>query len=171
MSGRVDDPLVCFLAERWPGVAGDLQVLIPSRTTPALPLAWVVAMPQAVRSPMKKTFQLHIEGKNSDRVLDAVKHEIRKYIKRERGRPVPAGADFWDFDCKFGRSAETAEVAHLAALIGLIDGVAREGGAQFYVEILAKGGHRQARSGQAGEEGGGGAISDGNDGEGGGDGD
>ena len=35
---------------------------------------------------MKKTFQLNIEGKNRDRVLDAVKHEIRKYIKRERGR-------------------------------------------------------------------------------------
>ena len=99
---------------------------------------------------MKKTFQLHIEGKNRDRVLDAVKHEIRKYIKRERGRPVPAGADFWDFDCKFGRTEETAEVAHLAALIGLIDGVAREGGAQFYVEILAKPGKRTPRpAGQA----------------------
>lgn len=110
-----------------------------------MPLPGVVPMRQAVRSPMRKTFQLHIEGKNNDRVLDAVKHEIRKYIKRERGRPVPAGADFWDFDCKFGRTAETAEVAHLSALIGLVDTVAREGGAQFYLEILAKGGHRQAR--------------------------
>ncbi|WP_287879161.1 DUF6172 family protein [Acidovorax sp.] len=111
---------------------------------------------------MKKTFQLHIEGKNSDRVLDAIKHEIRKYIKRERGRPVPAGADFWDFDCKFGSTAESAAVAHLSALIGLIDGVVREGGTQFYVEILAKGGHRQARPAPAGEEGEGGATSDGN---------
>ena len=125
-------------------------------------MARVVPLRQAVRSPMKKTFQLHIEGKNSDRVLDAVKHEIRKYIKRERGRPVPAGADFWDFDCRFGSTEATAEVAHLAALIGLIDGVAREGGAQFYVEILAKGGHRQARPGHATDEGEGGAISDDN---------
>ena len=109
---------------------------------------------------MKKTFQLHIEGKNRDRVLEAIKHEIRKYIKRERGRPVPAGADFWDFDCKFGSTEETAEVAHLAALIGLIDGVAREGGAQFYVEILAKGGHRQARPAQVTEEGEGGDTID-----------
>jgi hypothetical protein len=31
---------------------------------------------------MKKTFKLNIEGKNRDRVLDAVKHEIRKYVKR-----------------------------------------------------------------------------------------
>ena len=35
---------------------------------------------------MRKTFQLQVEGKNPDRVLDAVKHEIRKYIKRERRR-------------------------------------------------------------------------------------
>jgi hypothetical protein len=45
---------------------------------------------------MKKTYPLTAEGKHPDRVLEAVKHDIRKYFKRERGRPVPAGADFWD---------------------------------------------------------------------------
>ena len=49
---------------------------------------------------MKKTYPLTAEGKHPDRVLEAVKHDIRKYFKRERSRPVPAGADFWDFDCK-----------------------------------------------------------------------
>jgi hypothetical protein len=98
---------------------------------------------------MKKTFQLNIEGKNRDRVLEAVKHEIRKYIKRERRRDVPAGADYWDFDCKFGLTADAAEVVHLASLTGLIDGVAREGGAQFYIEILAKPGHRKPRPADA----------------------
>jgi hypothetical protein len=29
---------------------------------------------------MKKNFPLQIEGKNPDRVLEAVKHEIRKYF-------------------------------------------------------------------------------------------
>ena len=67
---------------------------------------------------MRKTFQLHVEGKNRDRVLDAVKHEIRKYIKRERRRDLPEGADFWDFDCQFGRTTEDAAVAHLSALTG-----------------------------------------------------
>lgn len=99
---------------------------------------------------MRKTFQLHVEGKNRDRVLDAVKHEIRKYIKRERRRDLPEGADFWDFDCRFGRTKEDAAVAHLSALTGLINGVAAEGGAQFYVEILAKPGKRTPRpAGQA----------------------
>lgn len=100
---------------------------------------------------MKKTFQLSIEGKNRDRVVEAVKHEIRKYIKRERRRDVPAGADYWDFDCKFGLTPDAAEVVHLASLTGLIDGVAREGGNQFYVEILAKPGHRKERPAEVGD--------------------
>ncbi|VTU19417.1 MULTISPECIES: DUF6172 family protein [unclassified Variovorax] len=94
---------------------------------------------------MRKTFQLRPEGKNPDRVLDAVKHEIRKYLKRERAHALPEGADFWDFDCRFGLSAETAEAVHLSALIGRVDGVAKEGGAQAYVEILARPGQRTAR--------------------------
>ena len=94
---------------------------------------------------MRKTFQLHVEGKNRDRVLDAVKHEIRKYIKRERRRDLPEGADFWDFDCQFGRTKEVAETAHLSALTGLINEVAAEGGPQFYVEIIAKPGKRAPR--------------------------
>ena len=94
---------------------------------------------------MKKTFQLRPEGKHPDRVLEAIKHEIRKYIKRERRRELPAGVDFLDFDCKFGTSVETAEVVHLAALTGLMDGVAKETGPQFYVEIIGKPGHRVAK--------------------------
>ena len=94
---------------------------------------------------MRKTFPLTIEGKNRDRVLDAVKHVIRKYIKRERRRVVPEGTDYWDFDCRFGVTQEATEVVHLSALIGQIDVVAREGGNQVYVEILAKPGHRKAR--------------------------
>jgi len=101
--------------------------------------------PAKLTSPMKKTFQLNIEGKHRDRVLDAVKHEIRKYVKRERRRDLPEGVDFLDFDCRFGATPDTAAAAHLTALNGLIDTLAKDGGDQFYVEILAKPGHRQAR--------------------------
>lgn len=94
---------------------------------------------------MRKTFQLHVEGKNPDRVLESVKHDIRKYIKRERRRDIPADADFWDFDCQFGATKEAAVVVHLSALTGLINGIVAEGGKQFYVEILAKPGKRTAR--------------------------
>lgn len=94
---------------------------------------------------MKKTFKLNVEGKNRDRVLEAVKHEIRKYVKRQRRVPLPAGVDFWDFDCRFGTSEEKATVVHFATITGLIDAVAREGGDAFYLELLAKDGHRSAR--------------------------
>jgi hypothetical protein len=94
---------------------------------------------------MKKTFKLNIEGRNRDRVLDAVKHEVRKYVQRERRRALPPGVDFLDFDCRFGLSEVTAAAAHLAALTGLIDEAAKGGADQLYVEILAKAGHRRTR--------------------------
>ncbi|WP_019652401.1 DUF6172 family protein [Variovorax atrisoli] len=94
---------------------------------------------------MRKTFQLQVEGKHPDRLLEAIKHEIRKYIKRERRRELPEGVDYWDFDCRFGTSQESAEVIHLSAITGLIDGVVKEGGKQFYIEILAKPAQRKAR--------------------------
>ncbi len=94
---------------------------------------------------MRKTYQLNIEGKNRDRLVEASKHNIRKYVKRERGRALPAGVDFWDFDCKFGTSEATATVVHFATVMGLIDTLAKEDGGQFYVEIVTKHGHRTAR--------------------------
>lgn len=100
---------------------------------------------------MKKTFKLQTEGKHRDRVLEAVKHEVRKYVKRERRRALPIGVDFWDFDCKFGVTEATAEVVHLGALTGLMDGVALTSGEQFYVEILAKHGHHKPRPAGEGE--------------------
>ena len=95
---------------------------------------------------MKKTFQLTTEGKNRDRVLEATKHEIRQYVKRERRKALPEGVDFWDFDCKFGTSADNAQGVHFATLTALIDAVAKEGGDAFYLELLAKPGHRTARA-------------------------
>jgi polyphosphate kinase 2 (PPK2 family) len=91
---------------------------------------------------MKKNFPLRAEGKHPDRVLEAVKHEIRKYFKRERSRPVPAGADFWDFDCKVGTSADTAEVVRVGAVIEAVDAAAKSGATAVYVEILSKHGVR-----------------------------
>ena len=95
---------------------------------------------------MKKTFKLDIEGKNRDRVLEATKHEIRKYVKRQRRVPLPEGVDYWDFDCKFGSDETNAVVVHFATITELIDALAKEGGAAFYLELLAKPGHRAARA-------------------------
>ena len=94
---------------------------------------------------MKKNFPLQIEGKNPDRVLEAVKHEIRKYFKRERNRAVPKDVDFWDFDCKVGTTAESAVVVKVSAVVESLDTLAKEGAASVYVEILRKHGIRVIR--------------------------
>jgi hypothetical protein len=91
---------------------------------------------------MKKVYSLQTEGKNPDRLLDATKHDIRKYIKRCRSTPLPAGVDFWDFDCKLGADKDTALAVHLAEITALLDTAAKESQASVYVEILPKNGHR-----------------------------
>ena len=93
---------------------------------------------------MKKTFPLSVEGKHPERLLEATKHEIRKYVKRERRRALPEGADFWDFDCKFGPAQDSAAVVHIAEITALIDAAAKAQADQFFIAILAKPGHRAA---------------------------
>ena len=86
---------------------------------------------------MKKNFNLTATNKTPERQVDSVKHEIKKYISREQKKAVPAGTDFWDFDCKFGVAEENAEVVHLSTLIAHIDDISKNAGSQLYVEIIA----------------------------------
>ncbi len=91
---------------------------------------------------MRKTYKLNIEGKNRDRLLEASKHDIRKYIKRERGKELPAGADFWDFDSKSGVDEASAVTVPFAELIRSVDALVAAGNDQFFVEVLRKPGKR-----------------------------
>jgi hypothetical protein len=92
---------------------------------------------------MKKTFQLHTPGKDDQRVFEAIKNDVRKYVKRERRKALPAGVDFWDFDCRVGPDAAAAVAKHPAEVDSAIGAVAStEGATAVYVEILAKPGHR-----------------------------
>ena len=65
-----------------------------------------------------------------------------KYLKRERRKDLQTGVDFWDFNCKFGPSAEDATVVHVAEIGKFIDAAEEEKLESFYVEILAVPGHR-----------------------------
>ena len=94
---------------------------------------------------MKKTFPLTRPGRHPDRVRDALKHEIRQYLKRERRKPLADGVDFLDFDCRFGRTADDAQTTDLQQLIRQIDAAATSGASQVYVELLAKPGVRPPR--------------------------
>lgn len=94
---------------------------------------------------MKKTFPLTQPKLHPDRVLDALKHEIRKYLKRERGKPLSEGVEFLDFDCRFGLTEDNAETLPLPDLMTQIDAAATSGATHVYVELLSKPGQRPPR--------------------------
>ncbi|MFU8779553.1 MAG: DUF6172 family protein [Kiritimatiellia bacterium] len=94
---------------------------------------------------MRKTFTLTHPKIKVPRLFEGVKNEIRKYMKRERRKELPPGVDFWDFDCKFGPTEETAQRVHPAELDKCIDGAEKQQMTSFYVEVLAKPGHRQKK--------------------------
>lgn len=91
---------------------------------------------------MKKDFKLTDPRKAPARQVDAVKHEINKYIARERRKTPSEGAQFWDLDCKIGKDKESASVIHVSEINKSIDKLVSENAEQFYMEILAKPGYR-----------------------------
>jgi Family of unknown function (DUF6172) len=91
---------------------------------------------------MKKSFKLKIADKNDERVVESVKHEIRQYIKREKRKPLSEGVDFWEFDCRFGKTAAGSESINFSDITAYIDTASKNGDEEFYIEILAKAGHK-----------------------------
>jgi hypothetical protein len=87
---------------------------------------------------MKKTFKLEHPKIKVPRVVDSVKHDIRKFLKKERKNPLPSGAKYWGFDCKFGQSEETAVEINLSSLMKGIDDLVENAIMTIYVEITAK---------------------------------
>ena len=95
---------------------------------------------------MKKSFKLTDPKKAPARQVDYVKHEISKYIARERRKTLKEGVDFWDFDCKIGTDSDDAANIHVAEINKSIDKIVAQGSEQFYIEVLVKPGHRSKKS-------------------------
>ncbi|NMM40854.1 DUF6172 family protein [Pseudoalteromonas arctica] len=95
---------------------------------------------------MKKTFTLNHEKIKYPRMVDAAKHEVKKYLKRERNKTLPIDADYWAFDCKFGNTAEDAQVVHVAEISNSISEIEKQGLESFYVEIIARAAQRQVQN-------------------------
>ncbi|MBF0432544.1 MAG: hypothetical protein HQK83_14765 [Fibrobacteria bacterium] len=91
---------------------------------------------------MKKTFELTHPKIKTPRLVDRIKFDVKKYFKRERKKALPEGVDFWDFDCRFGQNAEEAKPVATADVFSSIDIAEKKGYESFYLEILAKPGHR-----------------------------
>ena len=94
---------------------------------------------------MKKTFNLTHPKIKVPRVIEAIKYEVKKYIKRERKKALPEGVDFWDFDCRFGDDEATSEVIHVSAINKYISKAESKQLKSFYLEILATPGQRSKK--------------------------
>jgi len=88
---------------------------------------------------VKKIFELTDPKKHADRVLEGIKHDIRKYVKREKKKDLADPATtYWDFDCKIGASADDAGVVVYEELIKALDTIQATDAKQVYIEIMAK---------------------------------
>ena len=94
---------------------------------------------------MKKSFPLAVAGHKTARVIELIKRDVNKYIKRERRKELPDDVDFWDFDCRVGASSDAAEQVHISKISSAIDDISQAGEGSIYVEILAKPGQRKKR--------------------------
>lgn len=101
---------------------------------------------------MRKTFLMESPKLKPARVVEAIKNEYRKYVKRERKKKLPEGVDFWDFDCRVGKDEGSAEAVHLEEVAAGVDKASSEGWEAVYLEILAKPGHRTRKPKEASSE-------------------
>ncbi|WP_299877478.1 DUF6172 family protein [uncultured Cocleimonas sp.] len=88
---------------------------------------------------MKKTFKLEHPKIKTPRIVDSIKHEIKKFLKKERSKNLPADAKYWSFDCKVGQTEETANKVPLLSLTESIDDLVLNNAKSIYVELTAKG--------------------------------
>jgi hypothetical protein len=87
---------------------------------------------------MKKNFSFASPDIHPDRHFEAIKNELRKYMRRENRRALPEGVDYWDFDCRFGQTDATAESIKPAEVIKSVDKAKVAGWESFYMEILVR---------------------------------
>ncbi len=102
---------------------------------------------------MKKAFPLHSPGKTNSRVISAIQVTLNKYVKRERRKAFPEGANHWGFQCRVGADRDVALPCQLAEIPAGVEAVALAEHPEVYVEILAVPEFRPQKAGPANTEG------------------
>ena len=95
---------------------------------------------------MQKTFQIDVPNKTRERQVDSIKNDIRKYIKREKGKRLPENNNTWFFDCKFGKTKDEAKEINFSEIIKYVDLAQSENYDSFYLEIIAKAVFKEKKS-------------------------
>lgn len=85
---------------------------------------------------MKKTYKLVDEKRNIERIIEAIKYDVRKYIKREKNKKNTSDEFVWKFNCKSAVTEEDAESISFLDITKTIDAVATSKDETFYIEIV-----------------------------------
>ncbi len=101
---------------------------------------------------MKKTFSFSHPKKQRPRVVEAIKYELKKYIKRERNKKRPKEVDFWDFGCRYGADETSCSIIHVSEINKVISEADAEGLDSFFLEVLSKPGVRTKKPEEEKEE-------------------
>jgi hypothetical protein len=94
---------------------------------------------------MKKVFPLVSERHKPARLVEQIKGEVKKYIKRERNKSMPEDHDYWGFNCRSGQAPDSAEVCHEKEIGKSLDHALAEGWESVYLEILVEAKSRQSK--------------------------
>jgi hypothetical protein len=87
---------------------------------------------------MKKVFSLESDRHKPARLVEQIKGEVKKYLKRERNKSLPEDHDYWGFNCRSGESAESAKSCHEKEIGKALDHALAEGWPAVYLEILGE---------------------------------
>lgn len=101
---------------------------------------------------MKRKFDLSVENKHPDRVLESIKYEVRKYIKREKNKQLPEGIDFWKIECKFSKNDEALNDVKFEDITKLINEASIEKCHNINIELVSTPGHKKPKKVEIVEE-------------------
>ena len=87
---------------------------------------------------MKKVFSLVSERHKPARLVEQIKSEVKKYLKRERNKSLPEDHDYWGFNCRSGQASDSAKVCHEKEIGKSLDHALAEGWETVYLEILVE---------------------------------
>ena len=87
---------------------------------------------------MKKTYNLVHPKIKAPRIVDSIKHEIKKYQKKEISQSLPKDMKYWSFDCKIGQTEDSASAVPFAELSSSIDDLLQNNAKSIYVEMTSK---------------------------------
>jgi len=98
---------------------------------------------------LKKTFKLTADNKKPIRVLEAIKNDIRKYIKREKRKPLPEGMDLWNIDCKFAKNDNTPTEIVFQDITKCLDEASAENCESIYIELISNAVKKEVKATQS----------------------